>query len=232
MFGILALAACDELHRPTPLPALAKPTASAASETAPGNRAAYELLRLRQRLAPPPLDRTKTPCSDQLGKARPVLFLRQVDERAESRHLLPLRITEQLESHELDRLAAAFEPGEVRLRNLGDAARVLRELTELGERRYLGVYHVTEYSGPELILRVGKLHREWVAGRLHAWFVLYDLKSRERLCSGEIAVSNDTRDAPITSRLRSETRERLEVELGQKLVQKAREWLGEALTLQ
>jgi hypothetical protein len=237
--GILALLGCDRIRPDAPVPPLAKSAGS--TETEPlRDRVAYELHRVRQRLAPPPgtpeLVRQKCPdptvrerTPDQSGR---VLVLRELDQRTESRHLLPLRIAEQLRTHELDHLGRYFEAGagsasfETHLGSGRDRDRVLGELGRLGERRYLGVYHVTEYAGPELVLHVGEIRRKWEPGTLQAWFVVYDLDTKERLCAVDLKVRSDTRDAPISARLRSETRQNLEVELGRQLVQQARERLA------
>ncbi len=230
LLGVWATLGCERGRERAALAALAKPAPTA--ETAPplGNRIAYELYRVRQRFGPPPgtLERTRQRCPDQtIHQASPdeasrTLILRQVDERVESRELVPLRITEQLRTHELDELGRGFQTGRER-----DRERLLRELERVAEHRYLGVYHVTEYAGPELVLRVGELRRKWAPGILRAWLVLYDLTTKQRLCAADITVRSDTEGAPISSRLRSETRQRLEVELGKSLVQKARGRLGE-----
>jgi hypothetical protein len=62
---------------------------------------------------------------------------------------------------------------------------------------------------------------------LRAWLVVYDLEVKQRLCAFDLGVRSDTHDAPISSRLGSETRQRLEVELGRSLVRQARERLAQ-----
>jgi hypothetical protein len=226
----LATLGCDPRREKATLPALAKPAASSESAPPVRDRVAYELYRVRQRFGPLPgtLERARQRCPDQTihqaspDDSRRTLVLRAVDERAESRELLPLRITEKLRTHELDELGRAFEAGGER-----DGERLLAELGRVAAHRYLGVYHVTEYAGPDLVLRMGELRRKWVPGTLRAWFVIYDLEARQRLCAVDVTVRSDTQGAPTSSRLRSETRQRLEVELGRGLVRQARQRLAE-----
>jgi hypothetical protein len=230
ILGLLATLGCDPGRERAALPALAKPAASTQAAPPLGDRIAYELFRVRQRFGPPPgtLERVRQRCPDQAihqespDDASRTLILRQVDERAESRELVPLRITEQLRTHELDDLGRTVEAGRKR-----DGEQVLRELGRVAQRRYLGVYHVTEYAGPELVLRVGELRRKWAPGVLRAWLVLYDLAAKERLCAVDLTVQSDPGGAPTSSRLRSETRQRLEVELGRNLVRSARQRLAD-----
>jgi hypothetical protein len=161
--------------------------------------------------------RERTPAE---GERR--LIVRIVDQRVEQRFLVPLKMTEQLESSEIRDLAPGLEPSaEGNSHSLGarveadsDRSGLLKELGRLGQRRYLGVYHLTEFRGADLILKLGDLKRSWWPGIFRAWFVIYDLGDQEALCSFEVQVRNDVRDAPIRSRLRSETRARLEAELG------------------
>jgi hypothetical protein len=230
ILGFWATLGCDPRREQAALPALAKPAASTQGAPPLGDRIAYELYRVRQRFGPPPgtLERVRQRCPDQtIHQESPddssrTLVLRQVDERVESRELVPLRITEQLRTHELDELGRTFEAGRER-----DGERVLRDLARVAEHRYLGVYHVTEYTGPELVLRVGEPRRKWAPGVLRAWLVLYDLDTKQRLCAVDLTVRSDPQGAPTSSRLRSETRQRLEVEFGRSLVRQARQRLAE-----
>jgi hypothetical protein len=230
---LLATSSCDQRREKPELPPLAKLAGSSESAPPLRDRVAYELYRVRQRFVPPPgpLERVRQHCPDPTihqhspDDASRTLVLRQVDHRVESRQLLPLRITDQLRTHELDELGRHFETG----RDSGgerDADRLLGELGRAGQHRYLGIYHVTEYAGPQLVLRVGELRRKWEPGSLHAWLVIYDLEAKQRLCAFELGVRSDPRDAPTSSRLRSETRQRLEVELGRSLARQARERLA------
>lgn len=56
---------------------------------------------------------------------------------------------------------------------------------------------------------------------MEARFVLFDLTTRHPVCISELRVENDVSQAPIRSRLQSETRGRLERKLADSLRQKA-----------
>src|SRR5690606_936772 len=62
---------------------------------------------------------------------------------------------------------------------------------------------------------------EWISGVLSANVGLYDAKTARRLCGTTVNVENDTRNAPIRSRLRTDTRERLIVELSVELTRRS-----------
>ncbi|HEY5960837.1 MAG TPA: hypothetical protein VIV60_29985, partial [Polyangiaceae bacterium] len=94
------------------------------------------------------------------------------------------------------------------------------------QQRYLGVFYLLDYQGPSLILRVGKIRREWLSGMLSARFVLFDTRTDKALCASPLRVTNDVQSAPIRSRLQSETRGRLERELGDAIRVAAGEALG------
>jgi hypothetical protein len=223
-------------------PALAKEApalAPSACTTQPlAERIAYEHHRVRRYFQPPAgePELVHRECPDARIRERTAaeserrLVVRMADQRLEPRFLVPLRMTEELESRELRDLSQRLEPsagGNVswvgaRVPTHLDGPRLLEDLGHLLQRRYLGVYHVTEFRGPDLILKLGDLRRSWLPGIFRAWFVIYDLVDQETLCSFEVQVKSDTRDAPIRSRLRSETRARLEAELGRSATDAAR----------
>jgi hypothetical protein len=89
------------------------------------------------------------------------------------------------------------------------------------------VYHVLDYSEPKLIRRIGKLRKEWLPGVLSASFVIQDLERQKPVCQTEVMiVQNDVREAPISARLRSMTRDRLTKDLGTQLQARAAEALS------
>lgn len=153
------------------------------------------------------------PCSEvTLERApEPQLSVGFVDARAQTRSLIPRRIAERLESPEIAQVREASDALESRssepLEPLSAAVR------ELQKRRWVGVFYVTDYSGPALILRVGELRRSWYAGSLAATFALFDTEAQKPVCGHLIRVQNDVKEAPIRSRLQSETRGKLERDL-------------------
>jgi hypothetical protein len=147
-----------------------------------------------------------------------------VDAREQTKNLLPRRVSERLETVDLSMLHALSDEKEP-----GKANEHGEILAEWQKRRLVGIFYVSDYAGPALILRVGELKRSWFDGRLAAKFLVYDTESSRSLCGYPLAVQNDTKDAPIRSRLQAETRIRLERELSDALVAAARKVLASDL---
>jgi hypothetical protein len=152
------------------------------------------------------------------------IVLAVVDVRTQTKSLIPRRVSERLESGESTLLSTLLESnlgtdsGEVRRDVPASAVSLtLDDLKRIEHKRYLGVFYVTDYQGPALILRVGKIRREWFAGSLGAKFVLFDTDQQRTICSAELRVTNDVKSAPIRARLQADTRSRLERELGDAL---------------
>lgn len=148
---------------------------------------------------------------------QPVLLT--VDARTQTKNLIPRRVAERLESGEHGLLRSVLDAdasADTKRRDVPASATSLtrEDLLQIQRQRFLGVFYITEYQGPSLILRVGKLRREWYAGSLSAKFMLFDTKDARMICGSELRVSNDVKTAPIRTRLQAETRGRLERELG------------------
>jgi hypothetical protein len=163
---------------------------------------------------------------DEAGRA---LLLRSEDLRLDRRHLLPLSMTAALESPELVGFRRRTEPGDelgAPLASLTAAEHELANLKALGQRRFQGVYEVTEYVSPKRIHKPNRVRAEWTPGWLVAWLVVYDLESDKEICQSLLRVRNDVSEAPLGVRLKSEVRDRLIVELGKLLRSESARALG------
>ncbi len=141
------------------------------------------------------------------------IALRVEDARFEKKTLLPLRLTNELVSVDAAALETATLPDSTRKETELDETLVKR-VEWLASRRYLGVFHVTDYGAPKWIHRIDRLKPEWVPGYLVAWLVIHDAKTGEPACSTLVHVKNDVGGAPIAARERSETSDRLTRALG------------------
>ena len=108
---------------------------------------------------------------------------------------------------------------------------LLGSLGRLRQQRCLGVYHVRDFRGPDLCIKLGDLRYRWQPGALSAWFAVYDLIDRQELCAFEVSVKNDVENAPVRKRLRSETRARLEAELARAAIEQTRTTLGKVTSV-
>lgn len=186
-------------------------------------RVAFNLARAEQRLHPElevPRTLGDRPCPDAQLRAEakpPLLHLMARDSRADRRNLLPLSVMGELARDELAAVRARFkQPADALaaptfrvLRSRADGESAARALDALERRPYAAVAHVIGYAEPRLIQKVGERHRRWVAGTLDTLVVAYDLSTGDALCQARVTVHNDTREAPVSARLRSDTRERL-----------------------
>jgi hypothetical protein len=150
------------------------------------------------------------------------LMLRVEDARVEKKSVLPLHVTSAVSSLDLGELEAAVTREEIGNLDRDSAARI----DWLASRRFVGVFHVIDYSTPRWIHRLDRAKSEWVAGWLTAWLVVHDARTGDALCSTQVTVRNDTTGAPLQRRLRSETAERLTGELGSSLRSRTRESLA------
>jgi hypothetical protein len=224
---------CDSLHQELPSLFDARPLAKAARTAVPQQtqQLRQSARRLESRFTPPAMptsssvaacERTATPPRAE-GEARG-LALANVDVRTRTKNLIPRRVTERLESGEVALLATLRDD---QPSNIGGAlppdvpasasSLTAEDLEQMARQRYLGVFYVTDYQGPALILRVGEIHREWFAGSLGATFVLFDTEQQLPICAAALRVRNDVKSAPIRVRLQAETRNRLERDLGDAL---------------
>ncbi|MFC1642524.1 hypothetical protein ACFL5O_07530 [Myxococcota bacterium] len=249
----LASLGCEQFQAPPLVLAHVKPQASAPASASVQliGEIAYQLHRVRQRFHPDlwavpefkrqpcvpqksPFLQGDEPLTARVEKPSHVLVIRVVDSRMDQRQLLPLHLTQALTSREFDELEQHFEPSLSRVSEASEpqphteqgGLQALSRLRELEQRRYLGVYYVRRYSRPKLILKLGKLKREWLPGVLLTWFAVYDLRKQERLCFVKRLVRNDTRDASISWRRRVITGERFTRDLIERTIQGTREQLA------
>jgi hypothetical protein len=143
------------------------------------------------------------------------LVFSYTDTRTTTRSLLSRRVSERLESGDTTELFRDSEALETKSEE--ELKKIEASLQSWEKRRYVGVFFISEYQGPALILRVGALKRSWYPGNLSAQFALVDTLEQKAICGYNLRVENDTREAPIRSRLQAETRARLERELGRSL---------------
>jgi len=192
------------------------------------------LARLRERM-PPVTKFHTTACPDAQLRTQaepgsePNLVLDIHDARYEARSLLPLELLVPLKTPErtLDRYfetipdTAGLQDSETRLGRLlrsdQDAILAERELRELEQQRYKGIFHITLFKKPHLIQKQNKLRREWTQGILQAWLVVYDIDTNESLCQAPVTSINDVEGEPISIRLRPDTQQKLVKELGEGL---------------
>lgn len=222
---------CDSLREEVPGLFAVAPRVATAVATAPNrpNQLPQLARQIESKFKPPamPALGAHPICSPStaLDSAEPEalrLVLVSVDARTQTKNLIPRRVSERLESGELTLLGSLLETDEnapAARRDVPASASslTLKDLRQIERQRYLGVFYVTDYHGPALILRVGKIRREWYAGSLVAKFILFDSERQLAVCGADLHVTNDTESAPIRSRLQSETRSRLERELGDAL---------------
>lgn len=195
--------------------------------------------QIAARLTPPSVDAAgvtvdcaRAPVMSSPTPGTEVIVLANSDVRTQTKNLIPRRVMERLETGESSLLASVVDAPEREPSKPGQgsplsASTLTRDDLERIERqRYLGVFYVRQYQGPALILRVGKIRREWWEGTLAARFVLFDTHSRAAICAADLHVKNDVTEAPIRSRLQAETRNRLERALGDALRQKAQHATG------
>lgn len=155
-------------------------------------------------------------------------MIANLDLRVQTRSLVPRRVTERLESGEFELLTSQLdeetgaESSLTRQEAPASASSLTREdIERIAQQRYLAVFYINLYQGPALILRVGKIRREWFEGNISARLVLFDTVQQQAICSTNVRAKNDVKDAPIRSRLQAETRGRLERALGDALRQEA-----------
>ncbi len=203
-------------------------------------KVAFELAVAERRLAfdpplPRSLDRQVCPDDELRDSADPpLLHLRVRDSRADRRQLLPLSVTDRIAVDELEAIRGRFEqPADDlaartfrRTKSLEDAVIAQRELASLARRPFLAMAHVINYGEPRLTRKPNAPRRHWVPGVLDTLLVVYDLHERAPLCQVRVTVQNDTTDAPIRLRMRSDTRERLKDQLGEIWHEKAAAQLG------
>jgi hypothetical protein len=225
---LAALAALPGCEQQTPLPAPAPQPLEARPAKQPNRDALHAELRpwlTRQDDAPKKLQRVECP-DDAIAKDAPsdderTLVLRAQDSRWEKRSLLPLRVTRELASVDAPALEARLIATDAPLPPGTES-----QIEWLSKRRYVGAFHVLDYSGPHVIHRLGHAKPEWVAGWMLAYLVVHEAETGRALCSVQIHVKNDVSEAPLTKRRRSDVTDSLSSDLGKKLRDEAPAALG------
>jgi hypothetical protein len=228
LFVTLVLFGCDKLD--AELPALSLTVPRVTSQAISNNKLTSErvardrsvtaqgLIELRARLTfTPPSGQSLGSCQGRLSQKAEdsSLALSFVDARTTTKNLLPRRVSERLESGNVAELLG--ETDAIETKSVDELRILAAKLATWEQRRYVGVFFVTDYQGPALIVRVGERTRSWFSGRLAANFALIDTVERRPVCGYVLQVENDVSDAPIRSRLQAETRAKLERELGRSL---------------
>lgn len=216
----LAVAACD---RPSPRQS-APPTATSAApapardDTAAARAAADRVRAIASRTYAMPRELDEQHCDDAALRAGASpddleIALAVADARADGRSVLPLRVKHFLldpDPSALGMVLSGIDPSLPTSTALDTAA-------WLEARRYVGVYHVVDFSMPRRFHRPEKRHAEWHAGRLDALLVIHDAKSGAALCRTRITIVGDATGAPLAPRLRSDVRDRLTDKLGKRM---------------
>lgn len=213
---------CDSTDGQLPLAKAArtKPAGSvrSADDTARlNNRIEFIRHSLRRRLNRP-LELPKRPkaraCPDDeiaervaAPKAQGVVVLVR-DARPASRVLLPLRMTRAVTQQEWT--LSDVMPGA-----RDDAEQRLAELEATFHRRYAVVFHITLFQAPKWVRKPDKNWRpEWIAGWVRGFVSVFDLETGAGKCRAELSVRNDVSEAPLSVRMKSQTRDALTRELG------------------
>ncbi|HLV22191.1 MAG TPA: hypothetical protein VKZ49_14960 [Polyangiaceae bacterium] len=192
------------------------------AERDPGHAAAVESTRLRgvqRRLAdrftrplPRPVERELGACP-KLALTDPAareLVLTVDDARVEAKTLLPLALTRRLTTAQWERVRTEDEWGnDASPLAALDPARARAELDRLERLRYRAVFFVTGFVHPRVIRRIDRPKPQWVAGQLVGKLVLFDMDGSRPLCDTLVSVQNDVSAAPISRRLRAQTRDAL-----------------------
>ncbi len=214
-----ALGACESPMAEPPAASLTRSEAPDSQLSALTERVAFERHRVEQRLRGDwelpqrPKDSGCTNlASGELAKDTLVLDVR--DARPDGRQLFSLDLTNELTSSDLRALEPLYRPGtaakarrELVSTKAGEEA--LSKLSELAERRYAAVFHVTHLAAPKFFHDPKKRFPEWSPGWMMGWLALHQLGETDALCQLRIEVRSDTRDAPRERRLRETTQRAL-----------------------
>ncbi|MEZ4371214.1 MAG: hypothetical protein R3B07_10330 [Polyangiaceae bacterium] len=149
------------------------------------------------------------------------LVLLAEDARIDTRQLLPLRLTKQLTSRDLEALEPHYDPASKagakrRLRSKRDGELALEKLKKVGKRRYAAVFHVTLYVEPHFFHNPKKRKPEWGPGLMLGWIAIHELGEPEAICQWSIDVRSDVSGASLARRLRETTRYELISDLGKR----------------
>ncbi len=212
LFALVVALACFGCQA-DPLPAPPEP-ARPAPDPGPDRKALLSKLEpWLTRVDEAPKRFSEQHCPDEtIGTAQSELVLRVEDARYQKKILLPLSITHHLTWPD----PPALEQALVRRRApLADS--VAPQVETLGRARYVGVFHILQYSPPRRIFRPNHMHPEWVEGWLGAWLAIHETQGGAVVCSTHFIVKNDVSQAPLAIRLKSETTELLTEALGREL---------------
>ncbi len=195
----------------------------------------------RSRFDPPPLDvarLTHTACPDSawqdLSAPARTLVFRAEDARFQPKHLMPSALTAQLTSNELSRVHRYFEGehtsflqdpvGQPRSERAARAANA--ELENLGQRRFLGVFRITQYHPSRLVRKRGERRRHWTPGFISAWLTVHDLEQPGFGCQIQVKAWLHPGDAPVSRRLEAKTEEQLMFDLAALLIDRSKAQLA------
>ena len=234
-FCMLMAVGCDRLDAELPAlslqraePATSRPrTPASAQASAPVDVVRSQVderqepLRAKYHFSSLPEGTALPRCDTRVGIAKngEALTTAYVDARRQTRNLISHRLAERLESRSIAQFLNTVDQSESNVeKELPVTDALMRDLTRM---KFIGVFYITDYSGPALVLRVGDIKRSWYAGTMAATFAIYDLEQQRPRCGYALRVQNETKDAPIRSRLQSETRSRLERELAAALISAA-----------
>jgi hypothetical protein len=156
------------------------------------------------------------------------------DARYQAESLLPLAVTQPLQSRDGARVFGFYEPHPSGLRaprerllgSEADATAAEQEVAQLEQRQYKGVFHVTLFKKPHLIRKKNKRSREWTRGVLGTWLGIYAIDTSELLCQVEVISVNNVDEAPIAIRLRADTQQKLVRELTEQVIEKTQHALA------
>lgn len=242
LLALATLTACEQLSRTEREVAALRPAEAADDAAALQGKIAAALSDTQRHLRSTPVapsGHAERRCPDleiagqESGSGPIELVVRTVDARIAPRSLLPLEVIARLETDDfsgaLQKLAggraALWDPAAARpvTREAGRAA--LEELRRLRRTRLVAELRIRDYAGPNLFFRKGATRREWAAGFLAFDLVIYDLVARSAMCQAPGSVRGDASTAPVSRRLREQTR----VSLQRQLADRTWAAMGEAL---
>lgn len=221
--ALLSFAAC---RRSRPHRAVAEPSTGAKAALARERSRVAEARGLvrteiaRSFVLPTRLGERRCPDKElrQLPDGQRELALAVADSRYQGRSVLPLSVTRHLVDPDPDRLESEL----VGIDHSVSRDAAIDSIRWLAARRYVAVFHIVDFAAARRFHRIGHRHAEWDPGRILAWLVVHDVQSGKALCETRLAVAGDAHGAPLSIRLRAETRARLTEELGKRLRQDAR----------
>lgn len=226
----VALGGCDALGAEAAAVTTPPASSTALTRPAPWQRMRAELAALGgelQRERPAAKRGVSQACPDERLRqldADPTLVVLPRDHRYDQRQLIPLTVLQLAAPDELLPLRsilgvdASFSvDGSGNAPSAEALAQVADRLGALRSRRFVAELRITSYAPPRVTRKAGAVRSEWVAGVLGADLVVFDRAQEQALCQSPLLVRNRVAEAPLTRRLRADTRDRLLVELAEAL---------------